>query len=116
MSIKIKTLVAILAVLSIILSFNTCTKVVYADELKDNIDEQLENIDLNELEEYFNDNVDFATNINFFTYVNKILNGEYDFEFTSFSTYVINLLKENVRSVLPIFIEIFIIALISIGI
>ena len=112
MNFKIKILIFFSLIIFVGLWMNFNANVIYADELKDNINQQLENIDLSELENYFNDTVSVGVNIDFFSYVNKIFNGEYDFEFNTFYTYIINILKDNVKNILPIFIEIFIIALI----
>ena len=112
MNIKIKILFFFTLILFIALSVNFNTNITYADELKDNINQQLENIDLSELENYFNGNVSVGIKIDFFSYINKILNGEYDFEFNSFFNYINDLFKDNVKNILPMFIEIFIIGLI----
>ena len=56
--------------------------------------------------------VGFHLNANFFSYINKIFNGEYNLEFDSFFAYITNLIKDNVKNVIPIFLEIIIIAII----
>ena len=112
MSSKVKFVIVIFISCFVFLLNYSNSAIIYADELKNNIDQQLENIDLDEFEEYFNESVSTIINVDFFTYINKILNGEYDFEFETFSTYLFDLIKINVKNFSTVFIEIFIIALI----
>ena len=60
--------------------FNLGNKTVYADELSDNVKEQLENLDLTDLSDFFNENVNLGE-IDFFSYINSLLNGEYSIDF-----------------------------------
>ncbi len=74
-----------------------------ADELSDNIEEQLENIDLSELENFFNDaNGDF----DFFQSVYNLLNGKFDFDFSTVFEYIFKLFFSNVKNFAPTLITI----------
>ena len=112
MIIKYKIRIIFIFLISLLFISNSNLKLVFADELQDKINEQLENIDLTELESYFNDIVGFQLNADFFSYINKIFNGEYNLEFDSFFAYITNLIKDNVKNIIPIFLEIIIIAII----
>ena len=81
-----------------------------ADELSDNINEQLENIDLSELEEYINNLENKPDDYSFIDYVNKLLSGEYEYDFTSFIKYTLNSFLGNIYEKLPTFISVFAIA------
>ena len=52
MSIKYKITIIFIFLISLLFISNSNPKLVFADELQDNINEQLENIDLTELESY----------------------------------------------------------------
>ena len=104
-------------ILLIILIITSCssinTNTVKADELSDNINDQLANIDLTELEYYFNGLENTIANISFLDYVNQLLNGEYNLDFTSIFTYISNMFFKNLFSFLPIFISIVAIGIFS---
>lgn len=99
------------SVISLSLSFNA--SIVNADELSDNIYEQMENIDLSKLEEYFNNLCTAPNHISFLEYVNKLLNGELYLDFNSIFSYIINEFFNNISSHLPVFISIIAIGLFS---
>lgn len=100
-------LILILVLFSLLFSFDY--KIVNAESLSDNINEQLNNLDLNELEKYYNSIVNDGTN--FFAYIKNLLNGEYQVKFESLSDYVFNIFLSNVSEILPGFISIVAIAI-----
>lgn len=69
-----------------------------ADELSTNIQEQINNLDLKELENFFNEN---AGEIDFFSYVNSLLNGQYKAEYSSVFSYVLDTFLSGVSNYLP---------------
>ena len=79
-------------------------EMVYADSLSENIEEQLNKIDFGELENFFNSIV--STDIDFYTYVNKLLKGEYSVDYNSIITYAVNTFFSGVLDKLPIFISV----------
>lgn len=85
--------------------------VVRADELSDNINEQLENIDFTDFEEYFNSLTDLPDNKSFFSYIKGMLKGEFNFEFENFLAYVFNSFFTSIKDYLPIFLIIIAISL-----
>lgn len=84
--------------------------VVKADELSDNISNQLNNLDLTELENFFNQ-LNIYDSVDFLSYVNGLVNGQYSVDFNSLFSYIINMLLQNVKAVMPIFISIIAISL-----
>lgn len=107
MKIKVASLILILFS---IFAFND-VKIVYADNLSDTINEQMENIDLSKLEEYFNSLEHLPENFDFFSCINLMLKGEYDFDFNSITEYIFKLFFFNVKKSLPTFLIIIAIAL-----
>ncbi len=83
---------------------------VGADELTDNINNQLENIDLSGLESYFNNVKGLPEGIDFFTYLIGLLNGTFNVDFNSFTTYFVNVFMSDVKDIMPMFISLFAIA------
>ena len=69
-----KIILIILVFVSLLISINENVYGVFASQLDEGINEQLENIDLSELEEYFN-NVT-SDNKDFFTYISSLLKGD----------------------------------------
>ena len=110
-----KIFLIIITVLSIIIiaSITLNTSIVNADELSDNIYQQMENIDTTELEEYFNNLNTIPNNIGFFDYLNKLLNGEFTLDFNSIFTYTANAFLNNFSHYLPVLISIIAIGLFS---
>lgn len=84
-------------------------KIVSAQTLSDNISEQLNNLDLKSLEEYYNSVIENGTS--FFTYITKLLRGEYQVEFEDLSSYVFNIFIQNVKLILPGFVSIVVISI-----
>ncbi len=85
-------------------------KSVRADELTDNIDEQMQNINLEELEEYY-DSLNKNTSLTFTDFVYKLLKGEYDFSYNTILEYVVDVFFNGVKDLIPIFISIIAIAI-----
>ena len=106
---KIKIIAIILIFLSIF-SFNN-VKIVHADNLSDTINEQINNIDLSALEEYFNNLEHMPDNVDFFSCINQMLKGEYDLNFNSIIEYIFNTFFTNIKSSLPTFLIIVSIAI-----
>lgn len=106
---KIKVIAFLLIIFSFI-SFGE-VKTSYADSLSDTINEQIENIDLSKLEEYFNSLENLPKNVDFFSCINQMLKGEYDLNFNSIFEYVFNVFFTNVKSCLPTFAIIIAIAI-----
>ena len=84
-----------------------------ADELSDNIEQELENIDLTDLEKFSEDNLPFEIDFNAFNYIKKLLNGEYDVDFISFLSYIKDVIFGNIFKILPILISVIAIAIFS---
>jgi len=89
----------------------TTTNVAYADTLQENINNQLQNLDLSKLENFFNNIDNLPNNTNFFSYISGLLEGKYDLKFDSIFSYVFNALFRNVSSLVPIFVSVILIAL-----
>lgn len=102
--------VILIFLLSVVLFVPTATA-VNADSLSDSINEQLNNLDLGELEEFFNGITTKPNNMDFFSYVRGILNGEYNFSFDNVFQYVLDLFFNGAKEILPAFIVVFIIAI-----
>ena len=111
MTVKTKKLF-ILSLLVIVLCFIFIgnDNVAYADDLSDSIEEQLGNIDLGELEIFFNSIISKPDDVDFITYVGGLLGGEYKVDFTSVSNYILSVFLNNVFEVLPTFLSIIAIA------
>lgn len=106
-----KYLIIILILISIIcFSFNFNLKTASADELNDTINEQLENIDLKNLENFFNE-IPNINNLSFNDVLHNILNGEYQNN-ENILQYFLNIIFNNIFELLPIFISIITIAII----
>ena len=86
-------------------------KQVKADELSDTIEDQIDNIDLSELEEFFENLNDKPDGVDFFGYVYGMLKGEYNLDYSSLLNYTLNVFLSKVYAVLPIFINIIAIAI-----
>lgn len=93
-----------------LVAFNCDTKTVSADDLSNNIEDQLERIDLSELEEYFNSIKD-KPDLDFFKYFKNMLSGEYEEEFDSVSEYAFELFLSKIYYSMPLFISIIAIAI-----
>ena len=88
----------------VVFVFSQSTSVVYADALTDGIDEQLKNLDLNALEEFFN-SLNF-NGINFNTFITGLLKGEYNLDYNSIFSYLLNVFFSDIVKLVPSFISI----------
>ncbi len=86
------------------------TKTARADELSDSITEQLGEINLAELEEYM-DNLNGKTGENITDKIKSMLSGEYSFDYSNFTNYLINSVLGTFFEMLPMTFAIVIIAL-----
>lgn len=75
---------------------------VNADELSDNIKDQIQNIDLSQLEDYYN-NLDVPNNDNIINLINNILNGKFNNEYNTIIEYFIETLTSGIKTSLPSF-------------
>ena len=92
---KIK-IISIITIIFAVMSFD-CINIVYADSLSDAINEQLNNIDLSKLEEYFNSIEYLPSDVDFFTNINQMLKGEYNLNFESIFEYIFNVFFHNIK-------------------
>lgn len=101
---KKKNIILILSFMTIFccLFFIKTTNIVYADELSDSISDQVDNLDLTSLEDFFSDKS--VNGFDFFSFFKGILSGEYNGT-NNFSEYIKNVVLSDVISVLPIFIS-----------
>lgn len=83
---------------------------VKADSLQDNIQEQVGKIDFNEYEKFFN-SLNETNNLDFFSFLNNLLKGEYSFEYSSIFEYLINLALDDLFDIIPVMINIVAIAI-----
>ena len=92
-----KLLILILPFLVIFATLNI--RVVKAETLNENIENQLEKIDFSELSNFFEENGqdDFVANLE------KLLKGNYDFSFNNIKESIKNLILNDFRSLLPNF-------------
>lgn len=88
--------------------FCTKPKSVSADELNDTINDQADNLDIDELKDFFTDN--YADNYDFFTTFKNLINGKYETEGDIF-TYLRNILFSEIKRLVPLIIGIVIVAL-----
>lgn len=82
---------------------------VKAESLTDNIEEQLNNIDLSELEDYFNNISNKQSNLSFKDIINDLLNGEYELNFNTILEQILQVTLSNVYDMMPTFATIFLI-------
>ncbi|MBQ7236119.1 MAG: stage III sporulation protein AE [Clostridia bacterium] len=83
---------------------------VFADQLSENIDEQLGNLELGELENFFNTIVGKPNDVDFLSYINGLLHGEYNVDLANVTNYIANIFLNNVFEVLPTFLSVIAIA------
>ncbi len=107
----IKQRFIIIFIVLIISIFCTCinSNTVYADELSDNIEEQLNNLDLEELEEFYNNVISNFFDVDFNSFLRKNLNGEYVFNAENIYSYIKNICLSFAKDLLPTFISIVVI-------
>ncbi len=104
MKISRKSIVILLIIFVVFLySLGGVGKTVYADELSDNIEEQINNLDLGQLEDFFNQNVN-GQDYDFFSLVNTLLKGEYSVDYANLFQYLLSVFFSDFIDALPIFI------------
>ena len=109
---KLLTIIfSIVAVFSCAYICSQPVKQASADELSDTIDDQMENIDLSELDEFFQALKDKPDGADFFGYVYGMLKGEYELDYSSLITYILNVFFSKVYNILPVFVNIVAIAI-----
>lgn len=96
--ISISTIIALILSLSIFVP-------VKSETLSENINNQLNNLDLIELESFFNSINNYGSN-DFFSLINNLLNGKYEYTSQNLGEYIVNLLFSNIKEKLPIFLSI----------
>ena len=86
----------------------------FADELSDNINEELENLDLDDLER-FSDELLLENNFEFnvISYIRGVLNGEYSLDYNSFFSYISTVFFGQVTQIFPVFLSVIAIAVFS---
>lgn len=99
-----KIILIILVFVSLLISINENVYGVFASQLDEGINEQLENINLSELEEYFN-NVT-SDNKDFFTYISSLLKGEYNVKYDTIVNYLFGSVFSYVSKLAPTFISV----------
>ena len=97
---------SIICLVFLLIQFAGGSFIANADELSDSISEQLNNIDLSELESFFNNIDNLPSGIDFFSYVLSMLNGQYNLNFDSVISYLFNAFFNNVFRSLPTFMSI----------
>lgn len=99
-----RKLTILFLVLIVLVSFYiTTTKEAHADELSDSISEQLENIDLSELEDYYN-SLQTSDNGGVISFVEKLLKGEYDYDYNSLYDYIFSTALNEFKAYIPLII------------
>lgn len=101
---KIKFILILLLIVTTIIVVPNITT-AKADELTDNIYEQLENIDLSELENYY-DNLNVENGNTFFDIVNSFIKGDYSLDFSSFGEYIFSTIFYKISSMMPVLITV----------
>jgi len=82
-----------------------------ATELSDNINEQLNNLDLSELQNYFDNLNNSGFTSDFLSYFYGLLKGEYQFDYKTLGEYVVNCFLGQVYQFIPTMISIISIAI-----
>ncbi|MBO7187547.1 MAG: stage III sporulation protein AE [Clostridia bacterium] len=99
-----KNFYLIIIILLIFPLFST-PKTAFAEESKENfsdiLNEQLSSIDFSKLNDYLNSNLS-EYDINFFSYIKKLISGEYSIEFNNFLTYLSSILLSNFSNIFSI--------------
>lgn len=106
---KIISILTILLVATCVFC-NLNEKIGYADELSDSIEEQMGNIDLSEIENFFDENGGFD-NKTFLEYVKEMLNGKYQAEYDNVGKRITSILFSEVNKLLPSLVSITLIAI-----
>ena len=94
---------ALLVSLVIVAIFCLPTVVVaHGDVLSDNIDEQFENLELGDLEEFYNNNLIIGEGKDFLSVVKDLLSGKFELGFDDGVNYVISVFLSKLAGVLPL--------------
>ncbi len=105
----IKKILAFIIVLLVIFCA-TGVKEVKASELTDNVYQQLGNLDLTELENYFNSSK-LPESLDFYSLINNIILGSNNISTNEFSSYILSVIFKSVEDFLPSLIMVLIIVL-----
>ena len=94
-------------------SFLTCfvPKIVYAQSLSDNINEQLNNIDFSELEQWVNSIEELGANFDYMGVIKNFLNGDISFDFNNIANSFFNIFISNIKKYAPSMVSILAISL-----
>ncbi len=96
-----KIIFIVFTLLILVAQFNfTSIETASADELSNNINEQLEQIDFNDLENFLL-NVDVGQNYGFFESLTNILKGEYNFDFSIIVNSVFSGFLKPIKNLFP---------------
>jgi len=106
-----KTIFTLIIAILVVVAFLIVPITVSADELSDNINNQLENLDLEELRGFIDEQMPSDAGDDFMTSVQKMLKGEFDVDAESFFEYVLNLFFSQAGKALPSIIGVVIIAI-----
>ena len=98
-------------IIFIILSIIICKpNLVYADELTDNINDQISNMDFSDLEIFFNQ-LEIPNNTTFSDFLGKLINGDINVNFGSIFEYLLNQIFFIINDLIPLFISVIAISL-----
>ncbi len=110
---KIYLLILFITSIILLISFSLNTTITKANELSDNMNNQLENIDLGQLEDFLNSIQDKPAEFDFVNNIYLMLNGEYTFSYDDLFTYIIDVFIIDLTDVMPILLGIIAIAILS---
>ena len=98
-----KRIIPLLLLFSLILItvLPSTPKIVFADELSENINEQLGNLDLSALEEFMNSLDSSNGDSVVFKMIYQMLNGEYNTNHSSFWNYLIDIIFSHFNDLIP---------------
>ena len=106
---KKKVLICLL-LLIVAITGASSVRIVKADQLSDNVKEQLDNIDLSELEEYYN-NLSNTDGQGYFDLISQMLSGNFNTEISSFPEYLGKIFLGKIQDYLPLLFSIIAIAI-----
>ncbi len=105
---KILFLILTVPILFSVIFFCSGVKKASADELSDAVEDQVDNLDIDDLKEYFNNNE--VDDFDFFAVFKNLINGKYEGEESVFG-YLKNILFSEIKKFIPMLIGIVIVAL-----
>lgn len=100
MNIKIKPYIIFVFISVLILYLFFDTQKVYADDFSKAVDEQLEELDLSDLENYFNESE--MGSYGFSETIKNILAGNYSFDYDGLTGYIKDIIFGNLTKLLPV--------------